>query len=53
VLTLNFEGGKNKWMKETEFHKLRDVFPDASQIIRMIKKGGFFFVEQKFKVAKY
>ncbi len=52
-LTERFEGGRNTWFSREEVEKLPDVFGDVEEVLDVIIKGSFTFIERKFTVSKY
>lgn len=52
-LVENFEGGRNLWLTEEEIRGLTKVFGDMFDVLDVIKKGEFTFLEKKFKIFEY
>ncbi len=52
-LVEQFEGGRNAWYSRSEVGKLPEVFGDVEEILDVIMKGEFGFIERKFTVSKY
>ncbi len=48
-----FEGGRNAWCSRKEIEKLPEVFGDVEEILDVIMKGEFKFIERKFTVSRY
>jgi ADP-ribose pyrophosphatase YjhB (NUDIX family) len=48
-----FEGGMNRWMTKEEILSQEDVFDDVEEIIEMVERNSFEFVEKQYKVKRY
>ncbi|MBI2310466.1 NUDIX domain-containing protein [Candidatus Collierbacteria bacterium] len=52
-LVKDFEGGRNLWLTEDEIRGLTKVFGDMFDVLDVIKKGEFTFLEKKFEITEY
>jgi len=48
----NFEDGRNSWLTEKEILTNFKVFEDVPKILKSIKSGRFFFLEDKYRYTK-
>lgn len=47
----SFEGGKNSWLSEKEIFADKKLFEDVPKILKGVKSGNFFFLEDKYKYS--
>jgi ADP-ribose pyrophosphatase YjhB (NUDIX family) len=52
-LIVNFKGGKNIWMTKQKLFTSKKLFDDIKQLIDIVEKGAFVFVENQFVIDSF